>query len=279
MKGQAWRRLATSIALLALVVLGVSPASDRGRPKAEGAVDGMVALINASSPRNDIYSGQFCGGVVVGLRHVLTAAHCVAMRSAASIDVVIGGDNLCRDREIDGLRIRVSGVRIHPAYDALSARFDLALLELAIDAPPDSVRDVASAPANAEPAIALGWGGGSTGGVPPCRLMRTDLRLVPQPECAARAGASDRAYDPASMLCAIPDQIPSQDTCSGDSGGPLVLGTDPRLGDVVGITSWGRGCGNQIPGVYARAEFWQSMGATRDWDSSTVAPRDRHRPG
>ena len=187
MKGQAWRWLAMPIALLAIVALGTGQPSHDGRRELGGAVDGMVALINASSPTNDIYNAQFCGGVVVELRLVLTAAHCVAMRSAASIDVVIGGDNLCRDRPIDGLRFRLSGVRIHPAYDALSARFDLAVLVLAVDAPPDSIRDVASAP--------------------PCRLMRTDLRLLPQPECAARAGASDRAYDPASMLCAIPDQI------------------------------------------------------------------------
>ena len=263
MKEQAWRWLPMPIALLAFVALSTGQPSHDGRREMGGSVGGMVALINASSPTNDIYNAQFCGGVVVELRLVLTAAHCVAMRSAASIDVVIGGDNLCRDRPIDGLRIRVSGVRIHPAYDAESARFDLAVLALAVDAPMGSVRDVASPPADGGTAVALGWGRGSPGGVPPCRLMRTELRLLPQPECAEQAGANDRPYDPESMLCAIPDQIPSEDTCSGDSGGPLVLGGDPGQGEVIGITSWGRGCGNQLPGVYARAESWRSMRATR----------------
>ena len=57
MKGQVWRRLATSTALLALVTFGISPLSQRDRAEAAGAIDGMVALINASSPTNDIYSG------------------------------------------------------------------------------------------------------------------------------------------------------------------------------------------------------------------------------
>ena len=87
-----------------------------------------------------------CGGVVVARararRLVLTAAHCVETRAADSIDVVIGADNLCRDRSIDGLRIHVSGIAIHPAYHAESATFDLALLALALDAPSDSVRNI-----------------------------------------------------------------------------------------------------------------------------------------
>lgn len=279
MKGQAWRWLAMPIALLAPVVLGVSLPSHDGRREAGGAVDGMVALINASSPTNDIYNAQFCGGVVVEQQLVLTAAHCVATRRAASIDVVIGGDNLCRDRPISGLRIRVSEIQIHPAYDAESARFDLAVLVLAGNAPMGSVRDVASPPADGGTAVALGWGRGSPGGVPPCRLMRTELRLLPQPECAEQAGASDRPYDPESMLCAIPDQIASEDTCSGDSGGPLVLGADPGQGEVIGITSWGRGCGNRLLGVYARAESWRSMRTTTAADPSRAAPHDSDRSG
>ncbi len=53
------------------------------------------------------------------------------------------------------------------------------------------------------------------------------------------------------MLCAGVYPNGGVDTCQGDSGGPLVT----RVGDnyeLVGATSWGRGCaGRYLPGVYA----------------------------
>ncbi len=254
-----WRRRVALIAVLAAAALATGQPFHDGRPETGGGVNGVVALINSSSPADDIYAGQFCGGVVVDERVVLTAAHCVATRSMGSVDVVVGADNLCRDQPIQGLRLRVSETQIHPAYDAESARFDLALLTLAANVPRDYIRSLATTSPGEGHAVALGWGGGSAGGIPPCRLTHIQLRLLPEATCAEQAGASDRGFHPVSMLCAIPDQVASRDTCPGDSGGPLVLGADPRHGDVVGIISWGRGCGNEIPGVYARAESWLSM--------------------
>lgn len=46
-----------------------------------------------------------------------------------------------------------------------------------------------------------------------------------------------------------------QDTCLGDSGGPLqvkVLGNDRLTPFLVGVTSFGKGCGTETPGVYVR---------------------------
>ena len=57
------------------------------------------------------------------------------------------------------------------------------------------------------------------------------------------------------MLCAV---VPGggKDACTGDSGGPLVIvtgtGEEERM-ELVGVTSWGRGCGKpEFPGVYSR---------------------------
>ena len=41
------------------------------------------------------------------------------------------------------------------------------------------------------------------------------------------------------------------DTCSGDSGGPLIANINGKF-TLVGVTSWGKGCGLvDSPGVYA----------------------------
>ncbi|MFD4700019.1 S1 family serine peptidase [Streptomyces niveus] len=91
---------------------------------------------------------------------------------------------------------------------------------------------------------AAGWGATSEGG-PPIALL---LRYVEVPIVAR--SACQRAYGSASvntrMLCAGASED-SKDVCQGDKGGPLFHGDT-----LVGIVSWGDGCGrDSAPGGYA----------------------------
>lgn len=63
------------------------------------------------------------------------------------------------------------------------------------------------------------------------------------------------------MICAGRLGIGGQDACSGDSGGPLVINNT-----LIGITSWGKGCGQpEYPGV------WTRVPRIRDWiDQNSV---------
>jgi secreted trypsin-like serine protease len=46
------------------------------------------------------------------------------------------------------------------------------------------------------------------------------------------------------------------DACQGDSGGPLICNIN-GLGMVIGITSWGEGCGQKdSPGVYTNVSAY-----------------------
>ena len=54
---------------------------------------------------------------------------------------------------------------------------------------------------------------------------------------------------PSNQMCAGEIINGGKDTCSGDSGGPLYDRNAERL---VGITSWGSGCGTTLPAGYAR---------------------------
>ena len=58
------------------------------------------------------------------------------------------------------------------------------------------------------------------------------------------------------------NQFLDQDACNGDSGGPLY---DSDNNVLVGVASWGTGCGlDEYPGVYAR------ISAQFDWIKSVV---------
>ncbi|KAI5943448.1 Serine protease 55 [Manis javanica] len=56
------------------------------------------------------------------------------------------------------------------------------------------------------------------------------------------------------MLCAG-YKNESYDACQGDSGGPLACTTESgKIWYQVGITSWGRSCGQNTPGIYTLLE-------------------------
>lgn len=238
------------IAALIGARLGAAPSPDLDA--------GLVALVNASAPEDDLYSAQFCGGVVIDPWHVLTAAHCVAKRTPSSIDAVVGARNLCRGAAIEGNRISVSAVLPHPSYDPDTARWDLALLTPATQAPMETVQSVGDDADNAD-AVALGWGGVSPGGVAACLPKHLSLSILPAAECSEALDGVDRSFHRDSMVCAVP-ALEATDSCTGDSGGPLLVADGRGTARVVGIVSWGRGCGAGTPGAYARAAAWVALG-------------------
>jgi trypsin len=243
------RAIAAAAGVLALLSAPSVVPLGSGRTEVGHPVAGIVAVIDASAPRDDIFNGQFCGGALVAADLVLTAAHCVADRSPTQIEVVVGADNLCRGRPIDGRRVAVERIALHPEYGAPSRRFDLALLTLGArftDAP----HAMAHPPRGGHRQLtAVGWGRAMLAGVPSCRLMRIGLELLEAPLCRQALGPG---FDAASMICAIPENS-GQDVCIGDSGGPVLVGASLDEAAIVALVSWGRGCGAGIPGAYARA--------------------------
>ena len=103
----------------------------------------------------------------------------------------------------------------------------------------------------------------------------------------------------------IPSQNPGApivDTCQGDSGGPAVkmvdnfkekgilerwseaertkkykemsaVGIPPMRGQLVGVTSWGYGCGGGTPGVYTRVSEYLNW--IKKYTDKMYTPDDR----
>lgn len=203
-----------------------------------------------------IRSGQFCGGAVIGPTTVLTAAHClsgdvVGTPPVRDLKVIAGRTNLL-SRE--GKEIPVRAVWVNPHYDPGTNAGDFAVLRLAEPVPQSSVVPLAGKgdPAYTPGTSAMVYGWGDTTGISTYayRLHAAPVRVLPDAQCkqAYPGGAGkDGPYLSDSMLCAG-EVTGGRDACQGDSGGPLVA-----QGRLIGIVSWGNGCGRAgSPGVYTR---------------------------
>lgn len=261
------------LALLAIVLPpATSPAPAAARPARPGGAAGedvvggtltrsaahpfVVAL--ASKERfGEERSGQFCGGAAVAPGIVVTAAHCFSndvlggtWQELDDLKVIAGRTDL---RTSDGTETGIQNVWIDPAYDARTNADDLAVIRLDQTLPGSPAIPVAgpadtTALRDGGAATVYGWGDTSGSGSYAARLRSAQVTVLSDERCArAYPGSAAGTYLAASMLCAG-TAGGGHDACQGDSGGPLVA-----QGRLIGLVSWGTGCGEaEHPGVYTR---------------------------
>lgn len=187
----------------------------------------LVAIVEASAPRDDLHAGFVCAGVLVAPRTVLSASHCFDA-SATPVDAVVGATNLCIGSPVTGYRRRVT--RIH-----LSRGSDLATLAL-----DHAVPRVAVPTARARPGMRVeqfGWGRPSRYGPLPCRPRVEPGVMIDSVKCRS-IGRSMHRWRSDTQACVEPDSR-AVAACSGDSGGPAFAAGN-RV--VVGVVSWSTGC-------------------------------------
>lgn len=248
------------LALALLTATGIAPRVEANEPAKLRVVGGgdapssqlpwMAAIVTHQRNGGGEATRHFCGGSLVAPQVVLTAAHCLAGRDAGDLQVLLGRADL---RATGGELIDIDRALTHPLHSSLRRSNDVALLHLASPSQQTPVALIDPGQAALwrpwQQATVAGWGSQVEGSLQSPTLRAAAIAILPDRPCSRRS-AYGSGFVPTSMLCAgTPDG--SADGCSGDSGGPLVVAADPAR--LVGVVSWGRGCGRAgTPGVYAR---------------------------
>uniref|UniRef100_UPI00358E485D tryptase-like n=1 Tax=Myxine glutinosa TaxID=7769 RepID=UPI00358E485D len=197
-----------------------------------------------------VNNNHICGAVVIGNRWLLTARHCINVRWMQKLSVLL--DTLNLDNQ-DAWRVGVSKVIQHPGENENN---DLALLELQdpLDITSCSSRNVRPIALplqwqrwNYSRCYITGWGSLHFLGPSQKSLNEGMVNIVKASECEMLGNDENEL----GKLCA---GKPSEgvDSCQGDSGGPLVCEEREDHWVLIGLTSYGRGCGGSSHAVYTR---------------------------
>jgi secreted trypsin-like serine protease len=223
-----------------------------------------------------------CGAVYIGGEFALTAAHCVQGWAGYDSEFFEGRRIRAGTQDIafDGQIISIDAVVMHAKYEEGKSYkgYDIALLKLTEKprAPAAQRARIPLHPRNGQKPgtelVQTGWGlTGATHNTKRAsdisgRFQRSaqflrigKLELYESSECDTNSAFIKRDVKLGfGQICVGSDE--GVDACKGDSGGPLVRMTGDKPPILVGLVSWGIGCG-----IENRPAIYTDVGAFYSW--------------
>ncbi|CBY32162.1 unnamed protein product [Oikopleura dioica] len=244
------------------------PENSTSATELQGILSGRKAMRQTLPWQVLIRGRNLCGGTLVSMKHIISAAHCFQNNAETYAYGIISAGHISRTRTSSFAepqrQERNFGKYIpHKSYNPSTNSNDICII--VVDRPfqfNEFVRPAClpefKAKRNAG-CIVSGFGSEEFGGTMSDRLLMQVVEVRSRNYCKNQLHAPDQFDN--SMLCA--GGIEGVDSCGGDSGGPLVCHANGKY-TLYGVVSFGYGCGAAIPGVYADAF------ALRKWIKSNI---------
>ncbi|XP_035918657.1 serine protease persephone-like [Anopheles stephensi] len=249
-----------------------------GEEASEGEFPFMAALGYPTDDEAQNVSYR-CGASLISTDFLLTAAHCIPMSDRPTV-AILGTNNLAPGNH--GVVVGIKAFFPHPEYRTNRNYHDIALIQLErrIENEPDVNPiclndDLQDLP---EDTVLTAEGYGIIDldrNLRSNQLMKVNLTTVPWQKCNQSFADSNLLKNNrklpqgivATQYCATGRENEETkvvgDTCQGDSGGPLQILDDGKY-KLVGVTSFGNGCGSNTPSVSTR------VAAYIEWIESIV---------
>ncbi|XP_076036196.1 proclotting enzyme-like [Oratosquilla oratoria] len=211
----------------------------------------VLIYIYYANADTSLPSDTKCGGAIISPDYILFAAHCVLR--AIAVRVRPGIHNVNDPINEDSRLISIEFIVSHPEYDPLTESNDMALARVSPTIPftPGKIVPICLGlnihHVVGSEVVVAGWGVTSFQGQSSDVLREVSVNLISNEQCRTMYNSSGVTIKD-TMLCTL---LPDKDACQGDSGGPLIYEIQPQKFVMIGIVSFGIGCGSEsYPGVY-----------------------------
>lgn len=261
------RFIALAAALIAVMTVDVMVPAQAATERSQRITGGTVASASAAPWQVALFDPEvgsrasdsdFCGGSVINAQWVVTAARCLDDYPDSSVlGVFAGSTNLTDSLNLYGYeserRIKHPGyrgnindialVKVNEAFNLSLTTLDPVMLPLDING--------STFPAVGETLLSTGWGLSSpTNPASAQTILRSvELQSLTAPGSTSCGSTAAADWNTRYELC-VGVSGGGADFCTGDIGGPLTADGIDGDGDLeteavlVGIASWGGGCGN-----------------------------------
>jgi len=197
-----------------------------------------------------------CGAALISDVWVLTAAHCMKALDLKNT-FIMGGFVNQKNQDVAQIR-KAAKIIIHERFNSILYEQDIALIKLRKPMHFSSLLLPVCLPRKMDYTDAVvtlsGWGRKWAKGPLAEQLMEVHFNVISNTQCMKwyDQSGSRQLIPQRTFLCAgVKDG--SKDACTGDSGGPLISKRPDGRAEIVGVVSWGIGCGTAgRPGVYTR---------------------------